>query len=164
MTQRSFGANWKPGSWNNVPQFQNRGPSAFRKTSCSIGAMDDSTANCDQSDAFVQAQHSSQHLQLSGARMAICWYHAGTMSIWQYSGHIVTEAATDGSEASLHGIIGTLLPEARDVRAVGAFFVEDFLQRSGHVIPCRHDEHVTCFGHIVAEAKQWKLSRLMWHN
>ena len=32
--------------------------------------------------------------------------------------------------------------------------VEDFLQRSGHVLPCRHDEHMTCFGHIVAEAKQ----------
>ena len=129
--------------------------------------MDDSTANCDQSDAFVQAQHSSQHLQLSGARMAICWYHAGTMSIWQYSGHIVTEAATDGSEASLHAIIGTLLPEARDVRTVEACFVDDFLQRSGHVIPCRHNEHMACFGHIVAEAKQMEaeqtyVARLSW--
>ena len=51
---------------------------------------------------------------LSGARMAICWYHVGAMSIWQYYGHILTEAATDGAEADLRGMIGTLLPEARE--------------------------------------------------
>ena len=46
--------------------------------------------------------------------MAVCWYHVGAMSIWQYSGHIVTEAAAEGAEADLRGMIGTLLPEARE--------------------------------------------------
>ena len=43
------------------------------------------------------------------ARMLICRYHADAMSIWQYSGHIVTEAATNENRSGLawhdcHGI------------------------------------------------------------
>ena len=41
-------------------------------------------------------------------------YHVGTMSIWQYSGHIVTEAKQMEAEADLRGTIGMVLPEARE--------------------------------------------------
>ena len=36
------------------------------------------------------------------------------MSIWQYSGHIVTEAKQMEAEADLRGTIGMVLPEARE--------------------------------------------------
>ena len=38
----------------------------------------------------------------------------GAVGLWQYSGHIVTEATTDGAEADLRGTIGMVLPEARE--------------------------------------------------
>ena len=87
--------------------------------------------------------------------MAICWYHVGAMSIWQYSGHIVTEAATDGAEADLRGMIGTLLPEARDVRTVGP---SALLKTSCSILGISY--HVGTMsiwqysGHVVTEAKQ----------
>ncbi len=36
------------------------------------------------------------------------------MSTWQHSGHIATDATTDGAEADLRGTIGMVLPEARE--------------------------------------------------
>ena len=50
--------------------------------------------------------------------MSIGKYHVGAMSIWQYSGHIVTGATADGSRSELSWHICHGLPEARE--AVGA--------------------------------------------
>ena len=108
-----------------------------------------------KSDAIVQRITVVSTSSLPGARMTICWYHVGAMSIWQYSEHIVTEAATDGSEADLRGMIGTLLPEARDVRTVGP---SALLKISCSILGISY--HVGTMsiwqysGHIVTEAKQ----------
>ena len=60
--------------------------------------------------------------------MSIGKYHVGAMSIWQYSGHIVRGATTDGSRSELSWQICHGLPEARE--AVGHL---ESLAQSGHL-------------------------------
>ena len=52
-----------------------------------------------RADADADAQHKTMG-SVSGPCGMAARNHAGTMCIWQYSGHIAREATTDGSEAA----------------------------------------------------------------
>ena len=62
----------------------------------------------------MSEQWDHRHLLKTSCSILGISYHVGTMSIWQYSGHIVTEAKQMEAEADLRGTIGMVLPEARE--------------------------------------------------
>ena len=62
----------------------------------------------------MSEQWDHRHLLKTSCSILGISYHVGTMSILQYSGHIVTEAKQMEAEADLRGTIGMVLPEARE--------------------------------------------------
>ena len=68
----------------------------------------------------MSEQWDHRHLLKTSCSILGISYHVGTMSIWQYSGHIVTEAKQMEAEADLRGTIGMMIPEAKSSRSMGA--------------------------------------------